>query len=233
MIVRCIIVEDEPLAQERLVEYVRRSPLLELAATFDNATEAFAFLKTNDTDLVFLDIKLGGWSGLEMLETRAVKSKVILTTAYQEHAARAYELDVADYLVKPFTFERFVQAVDRVLERLQSGRAGTRDFIFVKTELRLERILLTDILAIEGQRDYRRIHTTSKRIMTLQTFGEFERQIAPDVICRVHKSYMVALDKIDTVEPGRITIGDLTIPISETYRDRFFALIGHGGRPMR
>lgn len=233
MILRCIIVEDEPLAEERLVGYVRRLPLLELAGTFTNAPEALAFLKTNEIDLVFLDIKLGGWSGLEMLETRTVKSKVILTTAYQEHAARAYELDVADYLVKPFTFERFVQAVDRVTAQLNSAHAGARDFIFVKTELRLERVLLSDVLVIEGQRDYRRIHTASKRIMTLQTFGEFERQIAADVICRVHKSYMVALDKIDTIEQGRITIRDLTIPISETYRDRFFALIGHGARPIR
>jgi len=168
-----------------------------------------------------------------MLETGAVKSRVILTTAYQEHAARAYDLAVADYLVKPFTFERFVQAVDRVADSRVTAAAGTRDFIFVKTELRLERVPLADILVIEGQRDYRRIHTVSKRIMTLQTFGEFERQIPPDVICRVHKSYMVALDKIDVVEQGRVVVGDLTRPISETHRDRFFACIGHGRRPIR
>ena len=231
---RCIVVEDEPLALERMVEYVGRLPLLDLAATFDSATDAFAFLKTNAIDLVFLDVRLGGWSGLDMLETHAVGCKVILTTAYQEYAARAYDLDVSDYLVKPFTFERFVQAVDRALGGAAPQRpAGARDFIFVKTELRLERVPLGDVLVIEGQRDYRRIHTEDRRIMTLQTFGELERAIAPDVICRVHKSFMVALGKIETIEQGRVRIRDWTIPISDTYRDRFFALIGHGGRLTR
>ena len=228
MTTRCIVVDDEPLALERMSDYVRRLPLLDLAGVFDNAIDAFAFLKSHAIDLVFLDINLGGWSGIDMLETRAIRSKVVLTTAHQEHAAKAYDLDVADYLVKPFTFERFVQAVDRVQAMLgaPAGR-GARDFIFVKTELRLEKVSLGDVLVIEGQSDYRRIHTIRKRIMTLQTFAEFEDQIAPEVICRVHKSYMVALDKIESIEHGRITIHNMQIPISDTYRDRFFAMIGH------
>ena len=115
-----------------------------------------------------------------------------------------------------------MQAVDRA--RGSSPRES-RDFIFVKTELRLERIALDEILFIEGQRDYRRIHTTRKRIMTLETFGDLERRLPTDVICRVHKSYMVRLDRIDAIEQGRIKIADTEIPISETYRDRFFALI--------
>ncbi len=226
MMSRCIIVEDEPLALERLSGYVRRLPLLDLVGAFENAVDAFTFLKTNPVDLVFLDISLGGWSGMQMLETRAIGSKVILTTAHQEYAARAYDLDVADYLLKPFTFERFVQAVDRAQAMLAATKGGgARDFIFVKTELRLDKVQLSEVLVIEGQRDYRRIHMTSRRIMTLQTFGEFERQIAPEVICRVHKSYMVALDKIESIEGNRITIQGMTIPISDTYRERFFALI--------
>ena len=231
MTLRCIVVDDEPLALERIAGYVRRLPLLDLAGEFDNAVEAFAFLATNRVDLVFLDVKLGGWSGIQMLETRAVKAKVVLTTAHQEYAARAFDLDVADYLVKPFTFERFVQAVDRVQAMLAvPGRAMARDFIFVKTELRLEKVPLGEVFVIEGQRDYRRIHLAARRIMTLQTFGEFETQIPPEIICRVHKSYMVALDKIHSIEQGRITIHNMTIPISDTYRERFYALIGHGGR---
>ena len=226
MMSRCIIVEDEPLALERLSGDVRRLPLLDLVGAFENAVDAFTFLKTNPVDLVFLDISLGGWSGMQMLETRAIGSKVILTTAHQEYAARAYDLDVADYLLKPFTFERFVQAVDRAQAMLAATKGGgARDFIFVKTELRLDKVQLSEVLVIEGQRDYRRIHMTSRRIMTLQTFGEFERQIAPEVICRVHKSYMVALDKIESIEGNRITIQGMTIPISDTYRERFFALI--------
>src|SRR5215203_831049 len=224
--IRCILVEDEPLALERLTGYVRRVPLLNFAGAFDNAPDAFEFLKSNAVDLVFLDIRLGGWSGLAMLETGAVNSKVILTTAHQEYAVQAYDLEVADYLLKPFTFERFAQAVDRVHRMLTAASSrGVRDSIFVKTEQRLERVNLADIVLIEGQRDYRRIHTRTKRIMTLQSFGAFERQISPDVICRVHKSYMVALDKIESIEGRRITIRGLRIPISNTYRDRFFAAI--------
>jgi two-component system, LytTR family, response regulator len=213
---RCIVVEDEPLALERMVDYVGRLPVLELAGAFDNATDARARLQANDIDLVFLDIRLAGLSGIELLETGSVRARVILTTAHQEYAVRAFDLDVIDYLVKPFTFERFVRAVERV--------QPAPEFIFVKSGQRLERIPVADILFIEGQRDYRRIHTTSKRLMTLQTFGEFERLVPPRLLCRVHKSYMVAPGRIDTIERGEIRIGDMRIPISETYRGHIMSV---------
>jgi len=232
--IRCIIVEDEPLALERLTGYVRRLPSLDLAGAFDNAPDAFEFLKGSSIDLVFLDIRLGGWSGIEMLESGAISSKVILTTAHQDYAVKAYDLDVADYLLKPFTFERFARAVDRVDAMLATASShGARDYIFVKTEQRLEKVNLADIVMIEGQRDYRRIHTSTRRIMTLQSFGAFERQISPEVICRVHKSYMIALDKIDSIEGRRITVRGLTVPISDTYRERFFALVRRENEPDR
>jgi two-component system LytT family response regulator len=225
---RCIIVEDEPLALERLEGYVRRLPVLRLLASFHDALEALAFLQANPVDLVFLDVRLGGWSGMELLETSAVTGEVILTTAHPEYALRSYDLKVADYLLKPFAFPRFVQAVERARGNLaRREQPGAREIVFVKTELRLERVRLDEVLYIEGVRDYRRIHTVHKRIMTLQTFGELEAKIAADVVCRVHKSYMVALDRIETVERDRITIGDALIPVSETYRERFYALIGH------
>lgn len=210
---------------ERLTEYVGRLPDLCLAGAFHNGPEAFAFVTREHVDLLFLDIRLGASSGIELLESAAISSKVILTTAYQEYAVKAYDLEVADYLLKPYTFERFARAVDRVRGMLDAGFAGARDFIFVKTEHRLERVALGDLIMIEGQRDYRRIHLTDRRIMTLETFGALEKRIAPDVVCRIHKSYMVALDKITAVEAGRVTVGGLTLPISETYRDRFLALL--------
>jgi two-component system, LytTR family, response regulator len=226
MTINCIIVEDEPLARERLVGYVRQLPQLELLGTFDNALEALAFLQGHRVDLVFLDIGLGGLSGIELLETSAVTSQVVFTTAHHEHALRAYDLKVADYLLKPFTLQRLVQAVDRVRGSLATREATSeRHFFFVKTEFRLERVRLRDVLYIKGDHDYRQIHTLLKRIMTLETFGEFEQRIAPTDICRVHKSYMVALDKIESIERDRITIRDVLIPISETYRDKFYALI--------
>src|SRR5215207_241613 len=204
MKISCVIVEDEPLALERTREYALRLPFLDLRATFDNALDALAFLKANKVDLIFLDINLGEFSGLRLLETSAVSSQVILTTAYQEYALKGFDLKVTDYLLKPFTFERFVQAVDRVQSNLPGAQfVRPKNFIFVKTENRLEKINLREILYVEGMRDYRKIHTTGKRIMTPQTFAEFERRIPPNILCRVHKSYMVAPDKIDSIEKDR------------------------------
>ena len=228
MKINCIIVEDEPLALERTREYALRLPHLNLLATFDNALDALAFLKSNRVDLIFLDINLGEVSGIQMLETTAVNSQVIFTTAYQEYALKGFDLKVTDYLLKPFTFERFVQAVERVQPVRQTITPGSA--IFVKVESRLERVVLREILFIEGMRDYRKIHAAGRRLLTPQTFAEFERQIPPHIVCRVHKSYMVALDKIDSVERGRIRIKDRVIPISETYREQFFNLINHPTR---
>ncbi len=228
MKINCIIVEDEPLALERTKEYVLKLPFLDLRATFDNALDALVFLKTSRADLIFLDINLGEMSGIQLLETSAVKSQVIFTTAYQEYALKGFDLKVADYLLKPFTFERFVQAVDRAIQHLPKKQVlMPNNFIFVKTENRLEKVVLREIFYIEGMRDYRRIHAAQKRIMTLQTFAEFERQIPPNIVCRVHKSYMVALDKIDSIEKNGIKIKDQIIPLSETYKQRFFSLINH------
>ncbi len=228
MKIDCIIVEDEPLALERTREYALRLPYLNLRATFDDALDALAFLKTNEVDLIFLDINLGEVSGIRLLETSAITGQVILTTAYQEYALKGFDLKVADYLLKPFTFERFVQAVERVRDNLPKKQGLTpSSLIFVKVENRLEKVSLREILFIEGMRDYRKIHAAGRRLLTLQTFAEFERQIPPRIICRVHKSYMVSLDKIDSIEKGRIKIKGRVIPISETYRETFFSLINH------
>ncbi len=226
MPINCIIVEDEPLALERTKSYVLKFPFLNLLSTFDNGMDALVYLKSNKVDLIFLDINMGEMSGIQLLEAGKVTSQVIIITAYQEYALKGYELNVTDYLMKPYTFERFIQAVKRVQDNLsKEDIISDKNFIFVKTEYRLEKILLNEILYIEGMRDYRRIHLAQKRIMTLQTFKEFEQQIPSNVICRVHKSYMVSLGKIDSVERDRIKIKDTLIPISETYKKQFFDLI--------
>ncbi len=229
--INCIIIEDEPLALERTRMYVQRLPYLELQATFENGVEALAFLRTHKTDLVFLDIRMDELSGIQLLEAVKIDSQVIITTAYPEYALKGYELAVTDYLLKPFTFERFLQAVDRAQQNLQKTETvPVKNFIFVKTEYRLEKLLLNELLYIEGMRDYRRIHTISKRIMTLQTFGDFEQEIPAEIICRVHKSFMVALDKIDSIERDRIKIREALIPISDTYRKAFFERIHYPGK---
>jgi two-component system LytT family response regulator len=231
MKINCIIIEDEPLAMERTKSYVLRLPYLNLLTSFESGIDAIAFLKGNKVDLIFLDINMDELSGIQFLESTKIESEVIITTAYSEYALKGFDLNVTDYLLKPFTFERFIQAVDKVKSNLRKKDVVTeKGFIFVKTEYRLEKLSLNEVLYIEGMRDYRRIHTNDKRIMTLQTFKDFELEIPSNIICRVHKSFMVSLDKIVSVERDRIKINDVLIPISETYKKEFLELINHSSK---
>lgn len=220
--INCLIIEDEPLALEKTMDFVKKIPFLSLAASFDNALEGLHFLNNNPVDLLFLDINMDELSGIELLESSKITCQVIITTAYQEYALKGFELQVTDYLLKPFTFNRFLQAVNKAQQSLSHHTVEAPiEFIFIKTENRLEKILLSDIVYIEGMRDYRRIHTTSKKIMTLQNFGELEQIIPSNIVCRVHKSYMVALNKIESIERSRIKIASQLIPISDTYKELF------------
>jgi two-component system, LytTR family, response regulator len=227
---RCIIIEDEPLALERTKAFVEKVPFLSLSATFDNALEGLAYLNANKVDLLFLDINMDELSGIELLESSKIEAQVIITTAYQEYALKGFELQVADYLLKPFTFNRFLQAVNKAQNSFPQAisEPTNLEFIFIKTENRLEKVVFNDILFIEGMRDYRRIHTATKKIMTLQNFKELEQLIPSHLVCRVHKSYMVSLSKIESIERSRIRIGKEIIPISDTYSEAFFRVIGGG-----
>ena len=229
MSIKCVIIEDEPLAMERAKGYVAKLPFLELVASIDNGLDALSYLTANQVDLVFLDINIGEFSGIQLLESLKKVAHVIIISAYQEHAIKGFELNVTDYLLKPYTFERFVQAVERVRDDLSKKIVSEPPrFIFVKTEYRLEKVMLGDITYIEGMRDYRRIHTGDKQIMTLQTFKEMETEIPSSIICRVHKSFMVAIDKIESIERDRLKIGSKLIPVSETYKKDFLSRINLG-----
>jgi DNA-binding LytR/AlgR family response regulator len=229
MIIHCIIVEDEPLAQERLAEFISRVPNLKLLQKLDNGIEAVSFLKNNRVDLIFLDINMDGFSGMQLLESTKIDAQVIFTTAYDEYALKSYEFSIADYLLKPFTFERFMTAIGKVEEKLSiKAPVSEKDFLFIKTEYRLEKVMLDEIFYIEGMRDYRRIHMKDKKIMTLQTFKDFEKEISKNRICRVHKSFMVSIDKIISIERDRIKIKDVLIPVSDTYKKDFLAVINPG-----
>ncbi|MBS0032453.1 LytR/AlgR family response regulator transcription factor [Chitinophaga sp. 22321] len=226
MKINCVIIEDEPLAQERIKGYMQKLPFLHLMAAFDNGIDALLYLQSNPADLIFLDINIGEISGIQLLQAMHTSTEVVIITAYHEYALKGYELNVTDYLLKPFTFDRFLQAVEKVKTNLsRQGNSAEKKFIFIKTEYRLEKLLLREVLYIEGMRDYRKIHTIHKRIMTLKTFREFEADIPPAIICRVHKSFMVAIDKIDTIEKDGIKIRDQVIPLSDTYRKRFYEVI--------
>jgi two-component system LytT family response regulator len=223
--IKCIIIEDEPLAQERVRGYVSKIPNLELVGFFENGIDALFFLKTNEVDLMFLDINIGEFNGIQFAETLKSPIQIIITTAYPEYALKGFDLNVTDYLLKPFTFDRFIQAVERVQLKPSIDSQALKSYVFIKTEYRLEKVFLNDIIYIEGMRDYRRIHTIDKKIMTLQTFKELEEEIPSSVVCRVHKSYMVGIDKIESIERDRIKLKDVLIPISETYKKSFFELI--------
>ena len=169
-------------------------------------------------------------NGIGLLNTLGDIPEVIITTAYEKYALKGYELNVTDYLLKPYSFERFLQAVEKAHDKISHKHFQEKDFLFVKTEYRMEKVSFEDILYIEGMRDYRNIQTQSKKILTLQTFGELEKFLPKEKFCRVHKSFVVAIDKIEFVERNRIKIKEQRIPISETYKTRFYELIGFSNR---
>ncbi len=226
MVINCIIVEDEPLALKRIKEFVNQVSYLNLTASFSNALDAIGFFKDNVVNLIFLDIEMDGFTGIEFIESLTCNPQIIITTAYDKYALKGFELNVADYLLKPFRFDRFLSAVERVYDIINKDQKEDKDFIFVKTEYRLERVALCDIYFIEGMGDYRNIQTGSKKILTLKTFSDFETDLPINSFCRVHKSYIVSIDKIISIEHNRIKIKDALIPISDSYKERFYNLIG-------
>ncbi|PLX24279.1 MAG: DNA-binding response regulator [Marinilabiliales bacterium] len=213
-------------------EYISRIPFLTLIASFDNAIEPINFLKSNQVDLMFLDIEMEGFNGLQLIKTLQYKPKIILTTAYDQYAIEAFDLNVSDYLLKPISFERFIKSIDKIFDHFVSSKSieanepiYKRDYFFVKTEFRMQRVDFDDILFIEGMNEYLRINTRDEKIMTLQNFKSMEQDLPNNNFIRVHKSYMVAINKIESIEKSRIKIGDKLIPISNTYKDSFYLML--------
>jgi DNA-binding LytR/AlgR family response regulator len=227
MHINYIIIEDEPLAMLRIKQYAQNIPFLKILREFDNALEAIVFMQTEKVDLVFLDIQMDGLSGIQFLETLKQRPEVIITTAFDKYAVKGFELEVADYLVKPFPFERFLQAVIRVQNKLKVDLPDIQQpTIFVRSGYQHIKIFLEDILFIEGVRDYRKINCRDdKKIMTLETFTTLESKLPGNQFCRVHKSFLISLNKIESVEKDRIKIQNKLIPVSEMYRDDFYKLI--------
>jgi DNA-binding LytR/AlgR family response regulator len=230
----CIIVEDEPLARNLLTVYISKVPRLELKMAFPNALEALEYLRENVIDILFSDIQMPEVTGITLLKLLKNKPLTILTTAYSEYALEGYELEVYDYLLKPISFERFLKAVDKGINRLDSiikkeelakPTAVNQDYIFVKDGTKLIKINLGDILFIEGLKDYVCIHTLEKKIVSLQTMKSLDSALPQNRFVRVHNSYIIAIDAINIVEKDRLLIGKSTIPISDTYKKAFRELI--------
>ncbi|SIT81856.1 LytR/AlgR family response regulator transcription factor [Pontibacter indicus] len=229
----CYIIDDEHLAQEILEEYVAKVPFLELKGTFMSPLEAAAQLKEDKPDLLFLDINMPDLDGLSFIPMLNPRPMIILTTAYDQYALKAFELEVKDYLVKPFSFERFYKGVLRLYqeqspmqlpEKKETNPASMheQEYLFLKVGHRIQKLATRDILYVEGMKDYLRIHTAREKMMTLLSFAKLEELLPAGEFARVHRSYLVALDKIDHIEKNRIRIADQIIPISDTYSDGFY-----------
>ena len=235
----CIIVDDEPLAQQVIEEYVKTIPFLTLTGKCSSAFEAFDYLRMHKIDLIFLDIHMPNVSGIDFINALDNKPYFIFTTAYSEHALEGFNLNAVDYLLKPIPFERFLKAVNKVYE-LYTLRAGksehklepvsevkrTDDFIMVKSDYQSLRINLNDVIYIEGLKDYVKIHLVSdKPVVTLNSLKNMAEKLPSDLFIRVHKSYIVSINRINSIVRNRIVIGDKWIPIGENYKDVFHELL--------
>jgi DNA-binding LytR/AlgR family response regulator len=229
----CYIIDDEYLAQEILEEYITKVPFLELKGTFMSPLEAAGQLENEKPDLLFLDINMPDLDGLSFIPMLNYKPMIVLTTAYDQYALKAFELEVKDYLVKPFPFERFYKVVLRLYQEQNNRQLSRQDdetvqiksdqaYLFLKVGHRIQKIAIGDILFIEAMKDYLRIHMGNENIMTLLSFAKLEELLPPANFVRVHRSFMVAINRIDHIEKNRIKIAEHIIPISETYAEPFY-----------
>lgn len=229
--IRCLVVDDEPLARRLLASFVARVPFLQLVDTCASAFEAMAVLAREPVDLLFLDIQMPDLTGVEFVRTLRPAAQVVFTTAYEQYAVEGFHLHAVDYLLKPIPFERFVLAAQRTRERLMPGgvlpsataSAGSaEDFIFVKADYQTQRVWLREIRFLEGLKDYVKIVTDAPRpILTLNTLKNFEEKLPAADFVRVHRSFIVAWRWIDSVRKNRIYIGALDIPVGDAYADAF------------
>jgi len=227
----CLIVEDEPIAQDILKSYIDKTEFFEISAQVSNAIDAFTFLQNNPVNLLFLDIKMPQMSGIELLRALSNKPKVIITSAYRDYAIEAFDLDVVDYLLKPFSFERFLRAVGKAFNDTLTNVATVpaqknlkeKSFFFVKGNKQLQKIYVEDIAYIESQRDYLKFKLVNEQeIITRQTIGYYEQFLPAQLFIRIHRSFIVAIDKIKTAEVSRLMIGQQYLPIGRNYKQHVF-----------
>lgn len=227
--IRCLIVDDEPPAIRLLENYVGKVPFLELTATTTKALEALQCIENGEVDLVFLDIQMPDLSGIQLSKIVKDKVQIIFTTAYPQFALEGYALNAVDYLLKPFEFERFYQSVLKVKQKdtLPTDSIATKEYLFVKTDGKnnYEKVYLTDILYIEGLKNYIAVHLPNKQIITYSTLKHIESVLPSAIFTKIHKSYLVAIPHIQKTDSFHVYIKDTPIPIGETYRKDFFEQI--------
>jgi DNA-binding LytR/AlgR family response regulator len=218
--IKCLIIDDEPAARDILQTYINDCPDTEIAGTCQDALEARSWLDAYSADLLFVDINMPKLSGLSFIKTLKDPPQVILSTAYSEHAIDAFDLGVTDYLLKPFSFERFLKAVDKVKQNGEKPNNNS-PAITIKADGKLFRILHDDIFYAESQGDYITLHSTDKHITFHHTLKELLKILPGDQFCRVHRSYVVSLSKIEFLEGNQLKIRDTLIPIGKSYKEEF------------
>ncbi|MCB0741974.1 MAG: response regulator transcription factor [Chitinophagaceae bacterium] len=234
----CLVIDDEPLAVDVIAGYIQKVDTLHLSGTYQNPVDAILHLQKEKIDLIFLDIQMPELSGLQFMNLLQNKTQVIIVSAYNEFAVQGFEQDVTDYLLKPVSFERFLKGIEKAFRQIEIStkdenieNVTTNDFIFVRADNKFIKVNFNDILFIEGLRNYISIYTAeNKRIVTLQNMKTLEEVLPASQFIRVQKSYIVNLQKIETIERQRIYMGEHVIPIGESFSSRFFSIISTLGK---
>jgi DNA-binding LytR/AlgR family response regulator len=216
--IRCIIIEDEPLATDNLIQGLKTYGQVQIVHCFDDAVAGLNYASSHDIDVIFLDVHVGSQNGLSELKKKASTPPVIVVSANSQYAMQGFDLDVCDYLLKPYTFERLAKALDKFRTFHLNPKAAPASFV-IKTDTRYETVFYKDLICIEGMGDYRRVVTHQHRWMTLQTFREFEEVLDPGQVLRIHKSYMIGLHALMEYRSGRVRLTNgQALPVSDTYR---------------
>jgi DNA-binding LytR/AlgR family response regulator len=233
MMMRCIIVDDEPLVRELLEDYLAEVPFLQLIKSCRSALEALEILKQERVDIIFLDIQMPRLNGLKFLQSLAHPPLVIMVTAYEKYAVEGFNLQVADYILKPFSYDRFLKACNRAADLFRMKNAGApmetaKDHFFVNVDYTLVKINIADIEYIEGLKDYIRIHISSKAkpVLTRMSLKSVESKLPAGSFIRTHRSFLVAVSKITIIKRDFVCIGETEIPVSETFRENVDRVLG-------
>ena len=233
--VKCLIVDDEPMARDVVRRYIEQIPSFHVAGEFGNAIDATLFLQKNIVDIIFLDIRMPQLSGTDFVRSLRSIPKIIFTTAHKEYAHEGFELDVVDYLLKPIRFDRFLRAVNKAFpqrseEKNAAGNGTNHDmkfaspFIYLKVDRKMVKVMLDDILYIESDKDYVKVFTTGSTIITRQTISSIEAMLSESKFFRIHRSYIVSLDKVKSFSNEIVEVGNKELPIGKLYRNSFLKL---------
>lgn len=225
MKIKSIITDDEPLARKGLRSYIEKIDFLTLIGECEDAIQLNTMLKTQQVDLIFLDIEMPEMTGLELLSNLAKPPKVIIVSAYEQYALKGYEFDIVDYLLKPVSFDRFLKSVNRVHDLLQTEQKKDNGYIFVKSDKQLKKIMIKDILFIESMENYVIIQTVSCKEVVYTTLKQLYESLPQDIFQQIHRSYIVNIDQVNAIDGNQLNVTSYKIPVARNFRDKIYNLI--------